>query len=71
VNGNVQRIEVPLSGRSGELFSPGKGWEDVGIYNVTLDGWEQGDNTLVVGNKGGYSGVQSYAADFVGLEVFW
>jgi hypothetical protein len=43
----------------------------VGIYNITLDGWEQGDNTLVVGNEMGHAGVQSYAADFVGVEVFW
>jgi alpha-galactosidase len=62
---------VPLSGNSSELFSPEGGWGDVGIYNVTLDGWEQGSNTLVVGNEGGYSGVQSYGADFVGVEVFW
>jgi alpha-galactosidase len=71
VNGNVQRIEVPLSGNSSELFSPGDGWGAVGIYNVTLDGWKQGSNTLLVGNKWGYSGVQSYGADFVGVEVFW
>jgi alpha-galactosidase len=71
VNGNVQRVEVPLSGRSSELFSAGKGWEDVGIFGATLRGWKQGDNTLVVGNEGGGTGVQSFGADVVGLEVFW
>jgi alpha-galactosidase len=42
VNGNVQRVEVPLSGRSSELFSVGKGWEDGGIFGATLSGWKQG-----------------------------
>ncbi|RDW66999.1 alpha-galactosidase-1 [Coleophoma crateriformis] len=71
VNGVVTRIEVPLAGRSSELFSPGKGWMDTGIFGVLLDGWKEGENEVVVGNVGGEMDVQSWAADFVGLGVVW
>ncbi|KAH6666909.1 glycoside hydrolase superfamily [Halenospora varia] len=71
VNGNVQRIEVPLSGRSSELYSPGLGWQDTGIFGVLLSGFVEGTNTVVVGNEGGDKGLVGYGADFVGVEVFW
>lgn len=71
MNGVVTRVEVPLSGRSSELFSVGKGWEDTGIFGVLLDGWAVGENKVVVGNEGGAEGLVSYGADFVGLGVLW
>jgi alpha-galactosidase len=64
------RVELPLSGRSSELFSP-YGWEDTGVFGVLLEGWLDGANDLVVGNAYGSEGVQSYGADLVGVEVFW
>ncbi|TVY80956.1 putative alpha-galactosidase D [Lachnellula suecica] len=70
VNDVVTRIEVPLSGKSSELFSPGKGWEDTGIFGVLVDGWKAGSNAVVVGNHGGAGGYQTYAADFVGMGVY-
>ncbi len=70
VNGVVTRAEVPLSGRSSELFSIGLGWEDTGIFNLTTEGWIEGANEVVVGNVGGEDGIVTYAADFVGLSVY-
>jgi alpha-galactosidase len=71
VNGEVTRIEVPLSGRSTELFSPDLGWEDTGIFGVVTTGWVQGVNEVVVGNEYGAEGLVNYGADFVGLGVSW
>jgi len=71
VNGVTTRVELPLSGRSSELFSPGKGWEDTGVFGVLLDGWTDGNNEVVVGNVYGNQGLVSYGADFVGLGVYW
>ena len=71
VNNVVTRVELPLSGRSSELFSPGKGWEDTGMFGVLLDGWTDGNNEVVVGNVYGSQGLVNYAADFVGLGVYW
>ena len=71
VNGEVTRIEVPLSGRSSELFSPGLGWEDTGTFGVLTSGWVEGVNEVVVGNEFGDEGLVSYGADFVGLGVYW
>lgn len=71
INNVVTRIEVPLSGRSSELFSPAKGWEDTGTFGVLLPGWVDGSNQVVVGNVFGDKGLVSAAADFVGLGVAW
>ena len=71
INGEVTRIEVPLSGRSSELFSPGLGWEDTGTFGVVTAGWVQGVNEVVVGNEYGAQGLVNYGADFVGLGVSW
>jgi alpha-galactosidase len=69
--GLVKRIELLLSGRSSELFSPGRGWDDVRVFGVLVQTWLNVENTLVVGNVGGGVGVQRYGADLVGVEVFW
>jgi alpha-galactosidase len=69
VNGVVTRVEVPLSGKSSELFSVGLGWQDTGLFDVLLPGWTTGTNTVVVSNTAG--GLVSYGADFVGLGVQW
>jgi len=61
------RLELPLSGRSSELFSPGRGWQDTGVFGVLLDGWSEGENEVLVGNVYGDEGLVSYGADFVGL----
>jgi alpha-galactosidase len=71
VNGQVSRIEVPLSGRSSELFSPGLGWQDTGTFGVLTEGWVEGVNNVVIGNEYGAEGLVSYGADFVGLGVYW
>jgi hypothetical protein len=71
INDVVTRIEVPLSGKSSELFSPGKGWEDTGVFGVLVDGWVEGENAVVVGNQGGADGYQSFGADFVGLGIYF
>jgi len=65
-------VELPLSGRSSELFSPGLGWEDTGEFGVLVGGWEAGGDVDVVtiGNVGGEDGVQPYGADFVGVRVW-
>ncbi|TVY45534.1 putative alpha-galactosidase D [Lachnellula occidentalis] len=70
VNNVVTRIEVPLSGKSSELFSPGVGWQDTGVFKVLIDGWQEGANAVVVGNQGGAAGYQSYGADFVGMGIY-
>ncbi|CAD0081630.1 unnamed protein product [Aureobasidium vineae] len=70
VNNQTTRLEVPLSGRSSELYSAMKGWGDSAVLGVLVDGWKEGDNEVVVGNVGGEKGVQSLGADFVGLKVF-
>ncbi|TVY50818.1 putative alpha-galactosidase D [Lachnellula cervina] len=70
VNSVVTRIEVPLSGNSSELFSPGLGWQDTGIFKVSVGGWQEGTNSVVVGNQGGAAGYQSYGADFVGMGIY-
>lgn len=71
VNNITTRIEVPLSGRSSELFSPGLGWEDTSVFGVLTDGWIEGSNEVVVGNENGAEGLVSQGADFVGLGVYW
>lgn len=71
VNSVTTRVELPLSGRSSELFSPGLGWEDTGLFRVLLDGWTDGNNEVVVGNVYGNEGLVNYAADFVGLGIYW
>lgn len=71
VNGVETRIELPLSGRSSELFSLGNGWEDTGVFGVLVDGWTQGSNSIVIGNAKGDEGLVKWGADFVGLNVFW
>jgi alpha-galactosidase len=71
VNSVTTRIEVPISGRSSELFSPGLGWEDTGTFGVLLPGFVAGNNSIVVSNVYGESGLVSYGADFVGLGVEW
>lgn len=71
VNSVTTRIEVPLSGRSSELFSPGLGWQDTGTFGVLLDGFTTGSNSIVVSNVYGAAGLVSYGADFVGLGVYW
>lgn len=71
VNDVVTRVELPLSGRSSELYSSALGWEDSGTYGVLVDGWKTGGNTVVVGNQGGENGIVAFAADFVGMGVQW
>ena len=72
-NGPELRIEVPLSGRSSELFSPMRGWGDSAVLGALVSGGGsiggEGD-VVVVGNVGGEEGVESYGADFVGSRVF-
>ncbi|KAH0293483.1 putative alpha-galactosidase [Aureobasidium namibiae CBS 147.97] len=70
VNNQTTRLEVPLSGRSSELYSSMKGWGDSAVLGVLVHGWKEGDNEVVIGNVGGEKGVQSLGADFVGLKVF-
>lgn len=65
------RLEVPLSGRSSELFSPMLGWGDPATLGVLVDGFGSGggEDKIVVSNANGDAGVQPYGADFVGLRV--
>lgn len=73
VNDNAPvRLEAPLSGRSSELFSPMRGWGDPAVLGVLVGGFGDGvdgQDKVVIGNVGGEKGVQSYGADFVGIEV--
>ncbi|KAH2058158.1 hypothetical protein KXV43_000237 [Aspergillus fumigatus] len=68
-DGAPVRLEVPLSGRHSELYSPGKGWWDTATLGVLTSGWKKGENKVVFGNEGGEDGFQTYAADFVGVRV--
>ncbi|KAF2099741.1 putative alpha-galactosidase D [Rhizodiscina lignyota] len=73
VNEVTTRIELPISGRSSELFSPGRGWEDTGTFGVLLDGFGTGKKTsdeVIVSNIGGEHGIQPQGAEFVGMRVF-
>lgn len=74
VNGGAAtRLEVPLSGRSSELYSPMRGWGDPATLGVLTTGWGLGVNgtdTIEVSNVGGDAGVEPYGADFVGIRVF-
>lgn len=67
------RLEVPLSGRSSELFSPMRGWGDAATLGVLVGGFgtgEAGEGDNIVGsNVGGEEGVQPQGAHFVGLRV--
>lgn len=66
------RLEVPLSGRSSELFSPMRGWGDPATLGVLVDGFGSGDggeDEIVVSNFGGEDGDQPHGAHFVGLRV--
>lgn len=72
VNGNTPvRLEVPLSGKSSELYSTGLGWYDSAELGVLVPGFGvgSGSDTIVIGNVGGDGGVTSYGADFVGLRI--
>lgn len=71
VNGVITRVEVPLSGRSSELFTATLGWDDTGVFEVLLPGWKTGNNAVVVGNTFGAGGLVDWGADFVGLGVVW
>ncbi|TID24176.1 carbohydrate-binding module family 35 protein [Venturia nashicola] len=71
VNDVTTRIEVPLSGKSSELFSVGKGWEDTGTFKVEVGGWKVGTNKVIISNKGGRAGLQKLGADFVGMDVYF
>lgn len=68
-DGAPVRLEVPLSGRHSELYSPGKGWWDTATLGVLTSGWKKGENKVAFGNQGGQDGFQTYAADFVGVRV--
>ena len=67
------RLELPLTGRSSELFSVDKGWDDSGTFGVLIDGLggESGVDRVVIGNVNGADGVQPMGAEFVGMRVFW
>ena len=74
VNGHAPtRLELPLAGRSSELFSVDKGWDDSGNFGVLVEGFkgESGGDEVVIGNVGGEDGVQPMGAEFVGMRVFW
>ena len=66
------RLDVPLSGRSSELFSPMRGWGDPATLGLLVDGFGsgEGEDKIVVSNAGGDAGVQPYGADFVGLKIY-
>lgn len=72
-NAPMIRLEVPLSGRSSELFSVDNGWEDSATLGVLVPGFglgQGGMDTIVVGNADGEAGVQSDGADFVGVTIW-
>lgn len=69
-DGKPVRLEVPLSGRHSELFGPGKGWWDTSTLGLSIGGWKNGQNVVVVGNEAGDDVFQTWGADFVGLKVF-
>ncbi|PQE30227.1 alpha-galactosidase D protein [Rutstroemia sp. NJR-2017a WRK4] len=68
VNGVVTRAEMPVTGRSSELFGT-KGWEDAGVFGVLTAGWKEGGNVVTFGGVAG--GVVEWAGDLVGVGVFW
>ena len=71
VNGGTPvRLEVPLSGHSSELFSPGLGWWDTATLGILLDGWKDGDNEVVVANAAATDVSQTWGPDFVGLRFY-
>jgi hypothetical protein len=65
-SGDPIRLEVPLSGRHSELFGPGLGWWDAATLGLLVEGWEDGNNTLVLGNDASVDVSQTYAPDIVG-----
>jgi alpha-galactosidase len=74
INGDAPtRLELPLAGRSSELFSVGKGWDDSSTFGVLIGGLdgENGKAEVVIGNVGGADGIQPMGAEFVGMRVFW
>lgn len=74
VNGHAPtRLELPLAGRSSELFSMDKGWDDTGTFGVLVGGFgkdSRGDE-ITIGNAGGSDGIQPMGAEFVGMRVLW
>ncbi|KAF2772394.1 putative alpha-galactosidase D [Teratosphaeria nubilosa] len=66
------RLEVPLSGRSSELYSPIHGWGDSAVLGMLVPGFKggPGKDEIVVSNVGGEAGVQRLGPDLVGLKVF-
>ena len=74
VNGNAPtRLELPLAGRSSELFSVDRGWDDSSSFGALVGGFGRtiGIDEVVIGNMGGAEGVQPMGAYFVGMRVFW
>ena len=76
-DGSPVRLEVPLAGRSSELFSPGKGWEDSATLGVLVPGFHFGgsdgkmvNDLLTVSNIGGEADVQPLGADVVAVRVW-
>jgi len=67
------RLEVPLSGRSSELFSPGDGWFDVGSLAILVPGFggRAGGDVITIGNDrtGLGPGVTWNAADLIAIKV--
>jgi hypothetical protein len=51
VKGQMRRAEVPLSGTSIELFTPGKGLANTGGFGVLLDDWADGNNEVIMDNN--------------------
>ncbi|KAJ5931020.1 hypothetical protein N7466_006513 [Penicillium verhagenii] len=68
--GNPVRLEVPLSGHQSELFSAGLGWYDSATLGLLVDGWKNGDNTVVVANAADTDVSATWGADFVGFRFF-
>lgn len=69
-SGDPIRLEVPLSGGHSELFEPGLGWWDAATLGLLVEGWKDGNNTLVLGNDASVNVSQTYAPDIVGVRVF-
>ncbi len=40
------------------------------MFNMTAEWWVDGVNQVVIGNVGGEDGIVTYAADFVGVNVY-
>lgn len=66
VNGVTTQVEVPLSGRTSEIFGVADGWEDSGVFPVLAGGWQVGNNEVVMGK-----GLSGSGADFVGINMRW